>query len=96
MDVSSPAPDEERREVRIEFVGKKRTGEDDAGETLLVPSSLEEALAAVRKKIAAAGSKISYTIYYNGRFISRASVKGSGRTVENGDVFKIIPIMGGG
>lgn len=87
---------EEKQEVIVEFVGLFKSEASRGRFSLPVSAVIGEALEEVRSFIESKKLKMSYTIYLNGTFITRSSVKNSDLRVRQGDVFKVFPIMGGG
>ena len=83
-------------DVYIDFVGLRIDGESGGRRALAVDPNIADALNTVKGYVEEKTRRNNYMVYHNGRFISRPEVKGSNKTVEDGDVFKIIPVMSGG
>ena len=87
---------EVRQEVTIELVGLLSGQSRKNTFQTRVSSALENAVDDVKSFIDSKNTKMNYTLYYNGKFITRSLASEMDLKVKNGDMFKVIPIMGGG
>jgi hypothetical protein len=87
---------EVKQEITIELVGFSSGQKQNKTFRLDVSPPLESAVSEVKLFVDSQNTKINYTLYYNGKFITLSMARDLELQVKEGDLFKVIPIMGGG